>query len=510
MPVDLQKFTQLYARLCRVDFTGTVSGVRPSLSTAANIKSAIAKGSPLLPLVYRQQFAAPLTDGLPSLLAALQQAVGAGQISPQDRLGRIESFYAPIYEHGANIASVDVRPELARFLAVVSNLFRSFVNSNKRKSVGVPLVTDTPPLAFFQTDAGQGPYTITSETMQGAFGTPVGIVSLPATYRADPILWASLTHEVCGHDVVHADDKLVPELVADVRALFTQSFNPHQNLNPATLSALLWSYWIDEAVADAYGVLNMGPTFPLNLAGFFAALRATFANKLFNEPIPASPQLSTSAGPRDPRNGDNGMDEHPIDVLRLHLAIGVIDSMPNLTAAKRAGYIADIEAVANLTADGATEVQVKGLVEISHTDFIPVDTSIPLVDAAKAARAVGKLIATKRLAALNGHSIQDVETWDDADEMAAVGVAGKIANGQSIVSSGDDAQLLAGATMAVLGDPGRYDQATSLLNDALDDSFRNDPIWGDIQADHMFAPSAFYGPEKVRAAGGGRAQRRRK
>jgi hypothetical protein len=497
MTLDVQKFTQLYARLCKIDFTGTVAGVRPNISTAPALKKAIAKGAPILPLLYRQQYVDPLTAGLPALLAQLQQAVADGQLTPQGRLSQLEPFYAPIYEHAAKVAPVDVRPQLNRFLAVVSNLFRSFVNSNKRTSVNVPIVTMTPPLAFFQTDSGQGPYTITSESMLADFNTPVGIVSLPATYRNDPVLWASLTHEVCGHDVVHADPQLVPELVAEVRALFTDSFNPHEDLSPETLNGLLWSYWIDEAVADAYGVLNMGPTFPLNLAAFFAALSAVFGNKLAQRPIPARPQLSTSAGPRDPRNGDNNMDEHPIDILRLYLAIGVIDSMSNLSAAKRADYIADIEAVADLTADGATTVEMAGMVEISHTDFIPVNTSMPLADAAQAARAVGNLIATKKFEALNGHSIQDVETWDDPDEMAAAGIASKIAAGQSIVASGDDAQLLAGATMALVANPGLYDSATSLLNAALDDSFKRDPIWGDAQPDSMFAPSRFYRPEKV-------------
>ena len=370
----------------------------------------------------------------------------------------------------------------------------------------MPIVTETPPLAFFQTDSGQGPYTITSETMRKQFGTDVGIVSLPATYRADPVLWASLTHEVCGHDVVHADERLVPELVNDVRTMFTSSFRPHQSLNPETLNALLWSYWIDEAVADAYGVLNMGPTFPLNLAAFFAALRGVAANKLDNQPLPATPQLSVRALQRDPNGGDTDMDEHPIDVLRLHLAIGVIDSMAGLDAAKRAAYIASVEAVADATSGGATEVRLQGDVKISHSEFINVDTTVAMADAAQAAREVGKLIATKQLAALNDHTIQHVETWDDADEETAAEVAANIAAGKSIVAIGDDAQLLAGATMALLADPSKYDSATSLLNAALDDSFNNDPIWGMPPPDSMFAPTLFYGMKPAKPVRSGKAK----
>ena len=493
MQVDLQKFTQLYTRLCDIDFTGTIAGLRPNISGASNIQAAMAEGAPVLPLVYRQSYVDPLGAGLQSLLATLQQAVSLGQIPAQRMTTIIEGFYAPIYEHATTVTSIDVRQELRRFLAVVSNLFRSFVNENKRKSINVPIVTDTPPLAFFQTDSRQGPYTITAETMRKQFGTDVGIVSLPATYRADPVLWASLTHEVCGHDVVHADEKLVPELVGAVRAMFTSSFDPHHDLNPDTLNALLWSYWIDEAVADAYGVLNMGPTFPLNLAAFFAALRGVAAHKLDNQALPAAPRLSAVALQRDPSGGDTDMDEHPIDVLRLQLAIGVIDSLPRLDAAKRADYIASIEAVADAATGGATEVRLQGDVKISHSDFITVDTAMPMAVAAAAARRVGNLIATKQLAALNNRTIQDVETWDDADEETAAGVAANIAAGRSVVAFGDDAQLLAGATMALVDDPTKYDSATTLLNAALDDSFNTDPIWGLMQPDSMFAPTLFYG-----------------
>ena len=71
---------------------------------------------------------------------------------------------------------------------------------------------------------------------------------------------------------------------------------------------------------------------------------------------------------------------------------------------------------------------------------------MPLPVAAKAARRVGRLIATRKLKALNNHSIQDIETWDDADEDTAQAIADEILKNRSVVGRGDDAQLLAGAT----------------------------------------------------------------
>ena len=100
MQVDLQKFTRLYTRLCDIDFTGTIAGVRPSIAGASAIQAAMAKGTPVLPLTYQQSFAGPLGTGLQSILAILQQAVSLGQIPQARATNIIESFYAPIYEHG--------------------------------------------------------------------------------------------------------------------------------------------------------------------------------------------------------------------------------------------------------------------------------------------------------------------------------------------------------------------------------------------------------------------------
>src|SRR6195952_4548992 len=180
--------------------------------------------------------------------------------------------------------------------------------------------------------------------MQRELGTATSVVSLPQSYRDHPIIWSSLTHEVCGHDIVHADEQLVPELVAGIRALFCpQGFNPYaESLEGDELNALIWSYWIDEAVADVYGVLNMGPTFAINLGAFLYAFINRSLVKFDRDPLPV-PSLQTASGPG---NDDRRMDNHPTDILRLHLAIGVIESLTGLSSDKKNEYIDDIKAVA--------------------------------------------------------------------------------------------------------------------------------------------------------------------
>src|SRR5207302_3639367 len=122
----------------------------------------------------------------------LQDAIARGKLDANGAASALEPFYAPIYQHGGGVTDPDVRDALARFLAVVSNLYRSFVNRNKRLAVDAPpvaLLTDIPPLAFFQADGQQGPYTIPSDdTTLNNLATKIAVVSLPATYRNDPIL----------------------------------------------------------------------------------------------------------------------------------------------------------------------------------------------------------------------------------------------------------------------------------------------------------------------------------
>jgi hypothetical protein len=482
MAFNIANFTKLCERLAELDLFGADPKIRPKLNSASAIKSAITNGAAHIPIAYRESYADAINKELSNVLLQVEDLPAA------EKETIVEQFCAPVYEHAKISGMRDVRPELRRFLAVVSNLYRSFVNSNKRASLHVPQVTAPPPLAFFQSDGERGPYTITSESMQKLFATPIAIVSLPATYRTHGLLWCSLAHEVCGHDVVHADPELVPELVNGVRNLFTgDSFAPNGPLNSNLLNALLWSYWIDEAIADVYGVLNMGPTFALNLAAFFSALLARVCIH-GGRPVPPLPFLRTSAGPRNPAGGDAHMDEHPVDILRLYLAIGVVESLTHLASETKSRYIDAIKAVAQAALRDKTEIHVQGEVKISHSHWRMVDEKIPLAAAQEAAQKVGGFLATMKLQSLGKHGIQDIETWDDVDEAAAQNTADRILANQSIVGAGDDAQLLAGCNIVATSRPELYEQMSTLLNAGLDESYDRDPIWGNLKPSYVIVP----------------------
>jgi hypothetical protein len=232
---------------------------------------------------------------------------------------------------------------------------------------------------------------------------------------------------------------------------------------------------MDEAASDVYGVMNIGPSFGLNLVVFFAALLAGDAS--------AQPALRTFSGP-DPISGF--LDPHPTDILRPHLILGATEALQELRAGRRDQYAADLRALAELTAGGADTVVIQGLLPIRRGVRFPVNVRLPLDAMQTAAERVGSFIATAALSALGGNSIQALETWDDADEDSALRIAENMRSDLSVAGQGDDAALLAAATVAAFDDPDSYNTITARLNEALDTSFATDPYWGAPQADRTF------------------------
>jgi hypothetical protein len=49
-----------------------------------------------------------------------------------------------------------------------------------------------------------------------------------------------------------------------------------------------------------------------------------------------------------------------------------------------------------------------------------------------------------------------------------------------VANIANDAQLLSGATLALLQDTSTYDRVVARLNEALDASFRTDELWGAV------------------------------
>jgi hypothetical protein len=425
-----------------------------------------------MPVDYRAAYAQPLIAALPSFCAQakaeFEQAVAQGQardeamagaVSTTDTLvGAVRDWANPTY----------LKP-LQRFEAVISNFYRSFLSDEQRSKIQLPLKEVMPPLATFAATGNDGPFTLPVDDVTSLVNAKIGIVSLPGSYREHPLLWPALAHETGGHDVVHADTGLEEELASGVRHLkgLPRGIGP------------LWSAWMDETVADVYGLLNVGPSFAVSLSAFFSSLE-----KAFGEQQPAG-----AISNRIPVQGGSLADVHPVDLLRLYLAQGVVSKLTALAPARIHAWQTLIGDVAAQAAGGKTTID---LYDIGTRTVVQ---SLPLAPMADAARAVGAYIACTQLRALEGHSIQDIETWDDGDEDAAIAITAALAAGQPIVALGDDAQLLAGATVAFHNKPADYAAITKALDAALDDSFARDPVFGK-PSPHFMLP-----PRRTRATG---------
>jgi hypothetical protein len=183
----------------------------------------------------------------------------------------------------------------------------------------------------------------------------------------------------------------------------------------------------------------------------------------------------------DPRQQ---LDLHPTDILRPYIGIGALETLTALSVDTRTRYVAQIEALTQSLA-GVTHVKLAGNIARQR-----LQARVPLAYLQQAARCVGGYIATARLQALNGHSIQEIETWDDADEANAQAVKTALHDAAPIAGLGDAAQLLAGATLALLERPSRYNSVTLALSDGLDESYRTDPIWGVPPLDAIYTRHA--------------------
>ena len=485
MEFQSSNFRELCRTFAAIDLFGRDRSAFRPLGHRSEIVKAFETGAAYLPIAYRKAYVQFVRDVIPALL------IRRKEIDRSQRYHYLERLLAPVYGHAPPYASHDIRPQLRRFLAVVSNLYRSFNDPKKRASLNIPVVDTLPPLAFFQVVSNQGPYTITTERMARETGSEVGVVSLPASYRNDPILWSILAHEVCGHDVVHTDATLIPELVKKVRELFVgRNFCPSEKPDINNLNALLWSYWIDEAVSDIYAIMNMGPTYALILVALISAM--VMRDQINgNGSRKALGKLPNKSEPLDKDGGNMRMDGHPTDILRPYVALGAIEALNGLSPHLRRAYSRAVEKAVDLTSGGQSTISFEGLVEVTHTNWVMINEKVPLRSMQLAAKKVGKFIATHRLSAYAGASVQDIETWDDTDERIAAKIARYVLSGKSVIAQGDDAQLLAGANLAALSDPKRYRQSSKLLELALDDSFNRDPIWAGPRLDLVFS-GAFY------------------
>src|SRR5690242_7275532 len=124
--VNENSFDSLFQRLRTIDLFGS-SGPplpfqAPPMSDA--VRAAIGEGT-LLPPEFRDAYAKPL---LADLDAVVQKLNGSQQ--PEI----VETLAGAVYQH----AQTELAAPLGRFLAVISDLYRSFLSKKRRIAAGFP------------------------------------------------------------------------------------------------------------------------------------------------------------------------------------------------------------------------------------------------------------------------------------------------------------------------------------------------------------------------------------
>lgn len=459
MTFDETQFMSLFKKLKSIDLLGPDPLTKPPFPMPASpeagipagdwpsleqVEAAVVAAMPGLPLYYQEIYGSQLIQNLLFILEHAQNT---------DQPELIETLTGAVYHH----ANDELILPLRRFMATVSDLYMSFLDGEKRAALGIPLTEKIPPLVSFKYIGDEGPFTLTTDTVREMLGSTVGVVSLPGNYRSHPLLWGALSHETAGHDLLHADPGLLEELAETVQSqLDSSGFDAELGI--------LWSYWMDEAAADVYGALNLGPAFILNQILLLMVLNAESHGGLRVESAPIDLQ--------------GNLDPHPTDALRPYLILGVLGAFHDLEPETRDQYTEMIKSVAELCTVTTNQIILNGYLPGDKPTAEPSVRTYPFSKMAEAAQLVGQTIATAELRALGGHRILELETWDDADEQITRAIVSAMQQNQPVMQMGDDAHLLAAATVLLFQDAALYDQVTALLNEALNESYDYDPYLG--------------------------------
>ncbi|MBP2656606.1 MAG: hypothetical protein H6Q73_4175 [Firmicutes bacterium] len=257
------------------------------------------------------------------------------------------------------------------FQEVVSDLYDGFLSAEDRGGIHPPDLSVVPAVVKWG-EPDSGPYTWPIDATS-ALGLEAAVVSVPPIHAETGLLaWSSISHEVCGHDILHADIGLINQLAEAVKAALHE-----KNIDYGLPE--YWSSRIDETASDVLGVLNLGPAAAIGLVGYFRGMNAAFTGKA---------QL---------RNNGPAQDPHPADILRGYL--GAYST--GLLVFEQAG---EWEKVIEAETDkDLTSIRLAGTM---------VNTDI----AKQSARIVANAIMKTKLKSLENHSLDQIQNWRDRDE----------------------------------------------------------------------------------------------
>lgn len=321
-----------------------------------------------LPPAYRDAVYKPFVDKLDQLGNDGFNDILLRDPNKQDLAGMMMDISQAILQHceGFSKKSTD------GFQEVASDLYDGFLSAEDRKGIKIPDNKEILPPLVKWGNPDSGPYTWPVDATS-SFGLTVGIVNLPpANATHGLVAWSALGHETAGHDIIHADDGLAPEMANAVKIAL-------QNGDVGDVLPGYWADRIDETASDVCGILNMGPAAGIGLIAYFRALNAAYTKK---------PKLRNTGPLEDP---------HPADVLRGYLAASVVRL---------------------LSFDGAEDWA--NVIEAeTDKDVVTIRVGWDVVEpsvAKKSAEIVAATLVRGKMEHLDNHSLGDIQDWANNDE----------------------------------------------------------------------------------------------
>jgi hypothetical protein len=390
-----------------------------------------------LPPLYQDTFVDPFVRVLDRIGEAGFSRILVRDPQRESSAGLMLDIAQAILQQGEGFA----RDATDAFQEVVSDLYDGFLSAEDRRGVKAPDRGVIAPLVKWG-NPDFGPYTWPVDATQ-SFQVKAAVVSMPpANRRMGVLAWAALGHETAGHDVLHADTGLQPELTDELRRRL------------APLGQGLDDYWadrIDETSSDVMGILNMGPAAGIGLVGYFRGLNAAFEG---------SPSL---------RNEGSEDDPHPVDILRGFLAAETVSLLSFTGKTKWA------KAILDETLKDVRQIVIAG-------SPIAVDL------ARKSARTVAETLVAYKAAKLERHALGDIQNWRDTDERKVRRIRQVLRDGEPLpnaLSGGTyAAHVVAASVLESLSDGARSASVFQRMIAALKLMHDGNASWGPLFVQH--------------------------
>lgn len=330
------------------------------------------------------------------------------------------------------------------FQEIVSDLYDGFLSAEDREGIAPPDLSVIPAIVKWG-NPENGPYTWPIGATS-SFELETAVVSLPPIHAETGILaWGSIPHEICGHNILHADTGLMNELKKAVRNGLLQ-----RDIGPGL--AEYWAARVDETASDVLGVLNLGPSAAISLIGYFRGINAAYA------------------GNARLRNQGPAGDVHPADILRGYLGAYAT----GLLKFDQAGAWEKL--IESETDQDLSAIRLEG---------VAIDSGI----AKQSARIVAQTIMKTKLQSLENHSLDQIQNWKNGDESITATIRGLLSTAGSLDeeyrSGFYAAHVVAAAVTEVLAkNDGDLDVIFARMVTLLKVMHDKNPSWGPLFIKH--------------------------